>query len=189
MFHRVCGREVQLSRNRRTAKRKHSGSGYDHGVVFSSEPLADGQLFEVRLDEVVRGWSGSIAIGVTKLVPSDRRSIAATAVALSHGTVLAFGREIRVDGVATGELHTNLEELNSGATLGVALLSGHMHLFVNGVDQGVVRRDITSPVRAVVDVYGCCVQVSMTSNIRPGKQLLSMLAFLQRAGRQFLNFF
>ena len=167
-FHRVCGREVQLSRRRRTAKRRHSRSEYDQGIVFSADPLADGQLFEILLEDVQRGWSGSIEVGVTSVDPASRREIPASATALGRGSVVLSGRSVWVDGSVVNEnFSVDLDELEESSRIGVAVIQGELHVFVNGADQGVVRGDIRLPVRAVVDVYGCCVQVSITENNRP----------------------
>lgn len=51
-FHRRCGSRIQLSNFNRTARR--NVSDFNHGLVFSAEPLSDDTLFEVRIDETVR---------------------------------------------------------------------------------------------------------------------------------------
>ena len=50
-FHRRCGRRITLANGNRTAMRNISD--FNHGLVISSEPLADDILFEVRIDEKV----------------------------------------------------------------------------------------------------------------------------------------
>lgn len=51
MFHTKCGEKVILSNNNRTASRNNSE--FNHGVVFSSTPLVENQLFRVRIDKKV----------------------------------------------------------------------------------------------------------------------------------------
>jgi neuralized-like protein 4 len=53
MFHRRCGDRVTLTNGSRTAIRNFAE--FNYGLVLSSEPLAENQLFEVRIDKKVRG--------------------------------------------------------------------------------------------------------------------------------------
>jgi hypothetical protein len=52
MFHRRCGDRVTLTNGNRTAIRNFSE--FNYGLVLSAEPLAENQLFEVRIDKKVR---------------------------------------------------------------------------------------------------------------------------------------
>ncbi|PSN29127.1 Neuralized-like protein 4 [Blattella germanica] len=67
MFHRRCGERVTLSNGNRTATRNFSE--FNYGLVLSSEPLVENQLFEVRIDKKINSWSGSVEIGVTSCDP------------------------------------------------------------------------------------------------------------------------
>lgn len=51
MFHQRCGDHVNLINDNCTAVRNISV--YNYGLVLSSEPLNDDQLFEVRIDKKV----------------------------------------------------------------------------------------------------------------------------------------
>lgn len=52
----------------------------------------------------------------------------------------------------------------AGAMLGVMRTSaGILHFFINGEDQGIAANCIPAGVHAVVDIYGKCTQVSITS--------------------------
>ena len=44
---------------------------FNKGVVVTSQPLRDDELFEVRLDTKVPKWFGSLDIGATT-VPADQ---------------------------------------------------------------------------------------------------------------------
>lgn len=55
VFHRRCGERVTLTNGNRTAIRNFSE--FNCGLVLSGEPLAENQLFEVRIDKKVRGTS------------------------------------------------------------------------------------------------------------------------------------
>ena len=51
MFHSVCGDRITLYNSNKTAKRNLSE--FNHGLVFSSEPLRNNHLFEVRIEKKV----------------------------------------------------------------------------------------------------------------------------------------
>lgn len=40
---------------------------------------------------------------------------------------------------------------------------GALHMYINGVDQGVAARDIPSTCYALVDIYGQCEQVTIAT--------------------------
>lgn len=51
MFHGRCGESVKLSNDNRTASRNLAE--FNYGLVLSSEPLVNDELFEVRIDKKV----------------------------------------------------------------------------------------------------------------------------------------
>ena len=54
-FHRKCGINISLSNDGRTATRDGVYGLQDwNGLVFSQQPLRDGEIFEVRIDKMVR---------------------------------------------------------------------------------------------------------------------------------------
>lgn len=61
-FHRKCGHLITLSPCGRTAFRNYANQEFNHGLVMSSSPLQEDQLFEVRLDKKINSWSGSIEV-------------------------------------------------------------------------------------------------------------------------------
>lgn len=65
-FHRVHGRNARLSRNRLTASRATVYSEFNDAVLFSSRPLRECDMFELRIDKMVDCWIGSIEIGSSK---------------------------------------------------------------------------------------------------------------------------
>ena len=55
----------------------------------------------------------------------------------------------------------NLDNLQVGQTVGVLVDEDHnLHLYVDGVDQGVAARDVPSPCYGMLDLYGQCELVS-----------------------------
>ncbi|KAK9298978.1 hypothetical protein QLX08_007891 [Tetragonisca angustula] len=161
MFHQRCGHRVTLTNNNCTAIRDFSE--YNHGLVLSAEPLKDDELFEVRIDKKMTSWSGSIEIGVTECDP-EIIELPACATNLRQGTWIMFDSGIMHDGIRTVEMYgMDLNELQEGSTLGVMRTSNHELIFyINGVSQGVAVSNIPERIFAVVDMYGDCVQVTIT---------------------------
>ena len=62
-FHAKCGSQAKISNRSRTAERMRPRSEFNNAVVMSAQPLADGKLFEVKIDGKVSTWTGSILIG------------------------------------------------------------------------------------------------------------------------------
>lgn len=62
-FHRVHGRNARLSRTRLTASRSAVFSEFNDAVLFSSRPLRECDMFELRIDSMVDCWIGSLEIG------------------------------------------------------------------------------------------------------------------------------
>lgn len=67
-FHRVHGRNARLSRNRLTASRATVFSEFNDAVLFSSRPLRECDMFELRIDKMVDCWIGSLEIGSLALL-------------------------------------------------------------------------------------------------------------------------
>ncbi|XP_012261174.2 neuralized-like protein 4 isoform X1 [Athalia rosae] len=168
MFHPRCGDRVSLINDNCTAVRNFSV--YNYGLVLSSEPLKDDQLFEVRIDKKMVSWSGSIEIGVTSCDP-ESMELPACANKLRLGSWIMSGTGITRDGQPIVELYgTDLHTLEEGDTLGVMRTSNNELVFyVNGISQGVAAVNIPPRVFAVIDMYGNCVQVTVS---RPRRSLV-----------------
>ncbi|XP_012271059.1 neuralized-like protein 4 isoform X2 [Orussus abietinus] len=161
MFHRRCGDRVYLINNNCTAVRNFSE--YNYGLVLSAEPLKDDELFEVRIDKKLISWSGSIEIGATSCDP-ETTELPACATNLRHGTWIMTSSGIVYDGEPVVELYgTDPDTLEEGHTLGVMRTSNdELVFYVNGISQGVAATNIPSRVFAVINMYGNCVQVTIT---------------------------
>lgn len=61
-FHERCGSLVKLTNNNRTAERRRPLDEFNNGVVMTHRPLMDSELFEIRIDQLVDKWSGSIEV-------------------------------------------------------------------------------------------------------------------------------
>ncbi|NXY00535.1 NEUL2 protein, partial [Centropus bengalensis] len=65
-FHHIHGANIRLDASRTRATRVES---FAHGLCFSQEPLAPGQIFLVEIEEKERGWCGHLRVGLTALDP------------------------------------------------------------------------------------------------------------------------
>ncbi|XP_062535217.1 neuralized-like protein 4 [Armigeres subalbatus] len=159
-FHRRCGKRIKLVNNNRTAMRNISE--FNHGLVLSAEPLQDDVLFEVRIDEKIHAWSGSIEIGVTTVNP-EATELPPCATKLRSGTWVMSGISVLKDGVSLLEYYgSDLDKLGEGDRVGVVRTAQDKLVFyVNGESQGVAAVDIPKNVYALVNLYGKCVQVSI----------------------------
>ena len=162
------GSEVVLTRRRRTAKRRHARSEFSNAIAFSTEPLLDRELFEVKLDEVHPSWGKSLMIGVTGFQwDSECFTPPHSALCLTEKTVLIGGSKVHTNGEVSLENYCDsLDDLPQGTYLGVAIVEGALHLYINGLDQGPAYNGIAAwaPLRAVLDLHGSCVQVSLTES-------------------------
>ncbi|XP_021710661.1 neuralized-like protein 4 [Aedes aegypti] len=159
-FHRRCGKRITLANNNRTAMRNISE--FNHGLVLSAEPLQDDVLFEVRIDEKIHAWSGSIEIGVTTVNP-EATELPPCATKLRSGTWVMSGISVLKDGLSLMEYYgSDLDKLGEGDRVGVVRTAqGELIFYVNGESQGVAAVDIPKNVYALVNLYGKCVQVSI----------------------------
>ena len=58
----------------------------------------------------------------------------------------------------------NLDKLSCGHTVGLLVDDdNNLHMYVNGVDQGIAVRDVPNPCHGLVDLYGQCEQVTIVT--------------------------
>ncbi|ELT95486.1 hypothetical protein CAPTEDRAFT_101277 [Capitella teleta] len=165
-FHQRCGSLVVLSNLHRTAERKRPLDEFNNGVVMTSRPLLDDELFEIRLDHLVDKWSGSIEVGITTHNPSllEFPATMTNMRAGLHSTIMMSGCGILTNGKGTRREYGqfNLDELQEGDRIGlVRKSSGALHYFINGIDQGVAAPTTPRMVWGVVDLYGMAVKVTI----------------------------
>ncbi|GBM14659.1 Neuralized-like protein 4 [Araneus ventricosus] len=168
-FHEHCGSMVKLSNNNRTAERKKPVDEFNNGVVMTHRALLDDELFEIRIDELVNKWSGSIEMGVTTHNP-DTLDFPATMTNMRSGTIMMSGCGILTNGKGSrreyGEY--NLDELHEGDRIGLVRKSNKsLYYYINGFDQGIAAENVPDVLYGVVDLYGMTVKVSITDNYKP----------------------
>ncbi|XP_005104477.1 neuralized-like protein 4 [Aplysia californica] len=169
-FHERCGNLVKLSNNRRSAERERPLDEFNNGVVMTNRPIRDNEIFEIQLDRLVDKWSGSIEVGITTHNPNTldfpatmtnmRNASASRTIMMSGCGILTNGKGTRRE---YGQF--NLDELSEGDRIGLVRKSnGHLHYFINGLDQGMASSNSPSPVWGVVDLYGMAVKVSIVDH-------------------------
>uniref|UniRef100_A0A8C5WRF5 Neuralized E3 ubiquitin protein ligase 4 n=1 Tax=Laticauda laticaudata TaxID=8630 RepID=A0A8C5WRF5_LATLA len=142
----------------------------------SRRPLRDGELFEIVIQKMVDRWSGSIEAGVTAIRPEDLE-FPNTMTDIDYDTWMLSGTAIMQDGnTLRNNYGCDLDSLTTGSRIGMMrTVKGDLHYFINSVDQGVACSGLPpgKEVYAVVDLYGQCVQVSITSSTGPLDNSLS----------------
>ena len=54
---------ITISPDKKTAARQLPMLCFDQGIAFSDQPLHDNEVFEVRIDQKIPLWNGSLEIG------------------------------------------------------------------------------------------------------------------------------
>lgn len=163
-FHACHGPNARISNGGLTASRPKALAEFNGSIVFSNRPLRQRELFEVILETMIDHWNGSVEIGVTGIRP-DEISFANTATDLEKDTIMMSGQTLIHNGrTIRNDMPFNLDNLTSGSKIGVLRIGNSIHFFVNGVDQGPAYDCHIQNMYAVVDLYGQCAQVSITTS-------------------------
>nr|CAD7196670.1 unnamed protein product [Timema douglasi] len=159
VFHEYHGRNIRLGEGRQSAKRIAS---YNQGVVISSHPLPRDKLFQVRIEGLNSRWMSSLLCGIASLSP-DKTHFPLTALGFKRNSWIICSDSVYQNGVKVKSCYgPNLDNLQGSHMVGVLVdYDSQLHLYVNGVDQGVAAKDIPSVCYAVVDLYGQCEKVSV----------------------------
>ena len=167
-FHSHAGPLAQITNEGVTATRKNPLSDFNNAVLIGAQPLENGKMFEVRIEEKVTSWSGSIAIGCTTSRPeavSLPNSLSGFAqgdswIMIGSAVVKHAGRQ-RIN-----DYGRDIESLDIGDAVGIARIRGKLKFYVNGKDQGTAEDNLPPVVYPIVDLYGRCTQISI---VLPGK--------------------
>uniref|UniRef100_A0A8C2ZRF5 Neuralized-like protein 4 n=1 Tax=Cyclopterus lumpus TaxID=8103 RepID=A0A8C2ZRF5_CYCLU len=167
-FHHLHGTNAVVTNGGRTALRQNCRSEFNEAIVISNRCLRDGELFEIIIQKMVDRWSGSIEAGVTAIRP-DELEFPNTMTDIDYDTWMLSGTAIMQDGnTMRNNYGCDLDSLTTGSRIGMMRsASGDLHYYINGVDQGVACTGLPPEVYAVIDLYGQCVQVSITSSSGP----------------------
>ena len=103
-FSHCCGKNIQITSNGCTASRTQN---FNHGLVFSSDPLKRDEIFEIKIERLSTQWSGSLRIGLTSMAISDTTPASSVPVSsldlTSKLTWLVTGSEVKKSGVTIKE--------------------------------------------------------------------------------------
>ncbi|TNM93826.1 hypothetical protein fugu_002002 [Takifugu bimaculatus] len=167
-FHQLHGTNAVITNGGRTALRQNCRSEFNDAIVISNRCLRDGELFEIVIQKMVDRWSGSIEAGVTAIRP-DELEFPNTMTDIDYDTWMLSGTAIMQDGnTMRNNYGCDLDSLTTGSRIGMMRsASGNLHYYINGADQGMACSGLPPEVYAVVDLYGQCVQVSITSTSGP----------------------
>lgn len=165
-FHSRAGPLAQITNEGLTATRKNPLSDFNNAVLIGVQPLEDGRMFEVRIEDKIPSWSGSIAIGCTTSrpetvsLPNSLSGFGQDSWILHGSAIVKHGRQ-RIN-----DYGRDIESLDIGDAVGVARVGRKLKFYVNGIDQGTAEENLPPVVYAMVDLYGKCTQVSI---VPPGK--------------------
>ncbi|XP_011253372.1 neuralized-like protein 4 [Camponotus floridanus] len=158
-FHENHGRNIQLE-TKTIAKRVAS---YNQGVVMSSRPLIKGKPFQVKIEKLNERWVSNILCGVSCISPEKQTSFPLTALGFKRHSWIICSDWIFHNGMRVKTKYgAGLENLQCNSVVGLLIdEDNRLHLFINGIDQGVAATDLPPYVFAVIDLYGQCEQVSL----------------------------
>ncbi|XP_072029261.1 uncharacterized protein [Amphiura filiformis] len=162
LFHPKCGINAEVIYNGWAAHRLNPLEALSDAVVLSNRPLAEGEMFEIRIDRMVDQWAGSIEIGVTTHSPRYL-DFPRTMTFVKSGTWMLSGESVLHNGTIIEDKYCqDLCKLKVGDRIGVLRRNnGNLHFFINGVDQGIAATLVPQQLYAVVDLYGNTVEATI----------------------------
>lgn len=171
-FHPHHGANIVLGENGTVAYRKAS---FAHGLVFSQRSLKPGEVFLVEITQTELGWNGSLRLGLTQLDPNtffELPLISFDLLPLGLTWLFKPSEDSHVGPPSVSNFNPQVfftlfrfQQVSVptvGSLLGVQYrprtdLLADLHVFVDGVDKGVVESRIPYgqvPLYVVADVYG-----------------------------------
>ncbi|KAI0236390.1 Neuralized-like protein 4 [Lamellibrachia satsuma] len=159
-FHTSHGKNIELTEGQLTARRMAS---YNQGIVLSHKPLPRNHMFKVRIDRLNTHWTSSLSVGV---LAADKFSLAVSAVSLKQPCWVVQDSSVFHSGIKVKDhFGSGLDSLQVGDTVGLMVSDETaLHLYINGVDQGIITRDVPLVIYALVDLYGQCEQVTLVTD-------------------------
>ncbi|XP_031574540.1 uncharacterized protein LOC116308282 isoform X2 [Actinia tenebrosa] len=158
------GENVAVMYAGKKAKRVDPFGSCCDGVVITSEPLKDNELFEVRLDSKIDRWVGSLFIGATTNDSNSFSTFPQIMVDYTQGSNFMWaGDQIVFNKKLTTTVKEDTGKLTTGDRIGVMRKSDNsLHFYLNGKDIGNCFKTIPDVLYGVVDIYGQAEQVTIT---------------------------
>ena len=155
-FHDNHGRNIELKNGNTLASRTDS---YNQGVIVTNRSLKENEVFEVKLTRLNHRWTSSLMIGALFDSP-DRLHLPVTAIGLKKNAIVISGDTLYQNGHKMENLTPNLDKLTTDQTVGIVIdAQRNLRLLINGVDQGVMVKNIPQLCYGIVDLYGQCEEV------------------------------
>lgn len=164
-FHQEHGKNVTIVNNGRTAFRPNPSEEFNFAIVLSSNPLKNGEPFEVLVEDMIYRWSGSLVLGVTSQKPEDIE-LPSTLTDLTAHTWILNGTSIIRDGfVFNSSFPIDLDQLQVGTRIGlVRHEDGTVDVVLDGEEKYQAFVDVPGEVYGIFDLYGQCCQVTVTQS-------------------------
>ena len=180
-FHRVCGKNIQLSESDTVAERV---SSYNDGIVYTEQPVPVGTVFQIKLLEIGDEYGGALSLGFTTVCPNEKMVPSDLLYSmLNDYWILSYAGSFSHAGVNRGyRLHIN-KILKSGLSLGcVVNEKGDLHYFVDGKDQGLACADLPTdkPLWGVADIYARATKIKSEFHILQNKECSNSLQLEQQ---------
>jgi len=146
----------------------HRKASFAHGLVFSERSLQPGEIFLLEITETELGWNGHLRLGLTQLDPNTFFTLPLIAFELMPlGQTWIFSLVKNSNDTNDDPLIRLPSEVGSQVGLVYKPYDdyfAHIHLIVNGLDQGIVASHVPynpTPLYVVVDVYGTTKEVKI----------------------------
>lgn len=169
-FHSHAGTQVEITNGGLTATRKSASFRFIAGsVLIGAQPLEDGKMFEVRIEQTEETWwGGSVKIGCTTSLPAGSvwlpGSLSCDENLNIFRMVKCYRHQVDERDIIFGDLAELL--MDTVDTVGIARVGKKLKFYVNGNYQGTADYNLPPMVYPMVDLYGQCTRISIVS---PGK--------------------
>ena len=160
-FHENHGRNVQLKNRNTTAIRTDS---YNQGMLLTSRPLKENEIFEVKLDRLNNRWTSSLMIGALFESP-EKLHLPVTALGLKKNAIVINGDTLYQNGHKVETLGFNIDTLNANQSIGVVIDSHrNLKVLVNGQDFGIAVQNVPPVCYGLLDLYGQCEEITIVKH-------------------------
>lgn len=147
-FHSTChGRNITLSEDATTATRTAS---FNHGITFGAQPLAPLKGITVEFKSLTSSWSGALRYGLTNHNPEDidPESLPQYAIPDLNNKEGYWAKALSQNKAQAG-FKLTYHYTDQGT---VVTFVNNEHIETAELKNGV---DISKPIWALLDVYGC----------------------------------
>lgn len=160
-FAENCGTNVRLSDDKKSATRAQS---YSNGIVCISKPLARGQSISLKINQLSSKWTGSLALGVIGINPSNKITFPATSVNLERPCWIISQEHFNINGTKsrTNKFHEALDQIKVGTIVTMCMSSsGALSFSIGSTTFQDIIVGLPNQVYPVFDLYGKCQKMSI----------------------------